>query len=68
VCIQLYCKQKGILPLGENHFPDSIHGVPTDVIDGEACFIFNMRIGDKIGQQSTVGILGGFINHLGSEC
>jgi hypothetical protein len=68
LCIQLYCKLKGILPLGEIHFPDSIHGVPTDVINGEACFICKMRIGDKIGQQTSVGTLGGFINYLGSEC
>ena len=66
--IQLYCKQKGVLPLGEIHFPDSIHGIPTDVIDGEACFISKLRIGDKIGQQTSTGTLGGFIKYLGFEC
>ena len=68
LCIQLYCKLKGILPLGEIHFPDSIHGIPTDVIDGEACFICKLRIGDKIGQQTSTGTLGGFVQYLDFEC
>jgi hypothetical protein len=68
LCIQLYCKLKGILPLGEIHFPDSIHGIPTDVIDGEARFSSILRIGDTIGQQTSTGTLGGFVMFLGSEC
>ena len=64
LCIQLFCKLKGILPLGEIHFPDSIHGIPTDVIDGEACFICTLRIGDKIGTQTSAGTLGGFVKYL----
>ena len=68
LCIQLYCKLKGILPLGEIHFPDSIHGIPTDVIDGEACFISKLHIGDKIGQLTSTGTLGGFVKYLGFEC
>jgi hypothetical protein len=68
LCIQLYCKLKGILPLGEIHFPNSIHGIPTDVIDGEACFISKLRIGDKIGQLTSTGTLGGFVKYLGFEC
>ena len=68
-CIQLYCKLKGILPLGEIHFPDSIHGIPTDVIDGEACFISTLRIGDKIGPHTIAGTLGGFVKYLDEfEC
>jgi hypothetical protein len=43
------------IPLGEIHFPDSIHGIPTDVIDGEACIISKLRIGDKIGQLTSTG-------------
>jgi hypothetical protein len=33
----------------------------TDVIDGEACFISTLRIGDNIGSQTTTGTLGGFV-------
>jgi hypothetical protein len=68
LCIQLYCKLKGILPLGEIHFPDSIHGIPTDVINGEACFISTLHIGDKIGSQTQTGTLGGFVKYLGVNC
>jgi hypothetical protein len=70
LCIQLYCKLKGILPLGEIHFPDSICDMPTDVIDGEAHFISKLRIGDEIGQQTrtVTGTLGGFVKYLGDEC
>ena len=68
LCIQLYCKLKGILPLGEIHFPDSIHGIPTDVINGEACFISTLRIGDKIGSQTNTGTLGGFVKYLDLSC
>ena len=68
LCIQLYCKLKGILPLGEIHFPDSIHGIPTDVINGEACFISTLRIGNTIGQRTTAGTLGGFVNYFGRDC
>jgi hypothetical protein len=68
LCIQLYCKLKGILPLGEIHFPDSIHGIPTDVINGEACFISTLRIGDKIGSQTHTGTLGGFVKYLDFNC
>jgi hypothetical protein len=64
LCIQLFCKLKGILPLGEIHFPDSIHGIPTDVINGEACFINTLHIGDKIGSQTYSGTLGGFVKYL----
>jgi hypothetical protein len=68
-CIQLYCKLKGILPLGEIHFPDSIHGIHTDVIDEEACLISTLRIGDKIGSQTSAGTLGGFVKYYGEfEC
>jgi hypothetical protein len=68
-CIQLYCKLKGILPLGEIHFPDSIHGIHTDVIDGEACLISTLHIGDKIGSETSAGTLGGFVKYYGKfEC
>jgi hypothetical protein len=68
LCIQLYCKLKGILPLGEIHFPDSIHGIHTDVINGEACFISTLHIGDKIGSQTHTGTLGGFVKYLDFNC
>jgi hypothetical protein len=50
------------------HFPDSIHGIHTDVINGEACFISTLHIGDKIGSQTHTGTLGGFIKYLDDDC
>ncbi|CAC5377529.1 unnamed protein product [Mytilus coruscus] len=68
ICIQFYCKRKGILPLGEQHFPDSIHGIPTDVIEGTALMLSKLHIGDKIGPQTSTGTLGGFVKYLGFDC
>lgn len=33
-CIQLFCREKRIIPVGEAHFPRSINSVPTDVLEG----------------------------------
>ncbi|CAG2229590.1 unnamed protein product [Mytilus edulis] len=33
-CISLFCHIKGIIPIGEHHFPLKIKGVPTDVLEG----------------------------------
>jgi hypothetical protein len=34
----------------------------------QACFISKLRIGDKIGQLTSIGTLGGFVRYLGFEC
>ncbi|CAC5363160.1 unnamed protein product [Mytilus coruscus] len=33
-CIQLFCRAKGIVPIGESHFPDKIGSVQTDIFEG----------------------------------
>ena len=33
-CIVLYCKRKGLIPNGEDHFPACLEGVQTDVREG----------------------------------
>ncbi|XP_071154186.1 serine-rich adhesin for platelets-like isoform X3 [Mytilus edulis] len=60
-CIQLFCHRKGYIPLGENHFPSTINGLPTDILQGYGFFASTtLRIGDKIGNKTTCGTLGGF--------
>lgn len=68
LCIQLYCKTKGILPLGESHFPEIIQGYPTDVIEADTCMLSNLRIGTKIGSKTSEGTLGGFVKYLDMDC
>lgn len=68
LCIQLYCKTKGILPLGESHFPEIIQGYPTDVIEADTRMLSNLRIGTKIGPKTSEGTLGGFVKYLGLDC
>jgi hypothetical protein len=58
LCIQLYCKTKGILPLGESHFPEIIQGYQTDVIEADTRMLSNLRIGTKIGPETNQGTLG----------
>lgn len=68
ICIHLHCKKKGIIPLGEDHFPTSILGIPTDIIEGNISFITKLRIGEKIGPQTSIGTLGGFVKYLDFDC
>lgn len=68
LCIQLYCKTKGILPLGESHFPEVIQGYQTDVIEADTRMLSNLRIGTKIGPETNQGTLGGFVKYLGIDC
>ncbi|CAC5391225.1 unnamed protein product [Mytilus coruscus] len=63
VCVQLHCTKKGIIPIGNEHFPNTINGCPTDVIEAQPQLLSNLRIGDKVGTQTSTGTLGGF-NHL----
>lgn len=69
-CIQLYCERKGIIPLGEKHFPKTIKGIQTDVLEGR-CHLAatTIRVGDTIGTLQKCGTLGGFYRYAGNfEC
>ncbi|XP_076095643.1 uncharacterized protein LOC143066709 [Mytilus galloprovincialis] len=68
-CVQLFCHRKGIIPLGENHFPRNIVGIPTDILQGRGQFASTkLRVGDKIGTTTQQGTLGGFYDYLGHKC
>lgn len=68
-CVQLFCHRKGIIPLGENHFPRNILGIPTDILQGRGQFASTkLRVGDKIGTATQQGTLGGFYDYLGHKC
>lgn len=64
LCIQLHCTKKGIIPIGNEHFPSTLNGCPTDVIESQPYLLSNLRIGDKIGPQTSTGTLGGFVRYL----
>lgn len=64
LCIQLHCTKKGIIPIGNEHFPSTINGCPTDVIESQPYLLSNLRIGDTIGPQTSTGTLGGFVRYL----
>ncbi|CAG2199204.1 unnamed protein product [Mytilus edulis] len=67
-CIQLFCKIKGIIPIGESHFPSTIDGVTTDVLEGTSQFSSVVHIGDKIyNEQNNIGTLGGFVKYYGID-
>jgi hypothetical protein len=66
-CIQLYCKTKGILPLGESHFPERIQGYQTDVIEADTHMLSNLRIGNKISSPNQA-TLGGFVKYGDVNC
>lgn len=63
LCIQLHCTKKGIIPIGNNHFPNIIKGCPTDVIESQPKLLSILRIGDKVGTQTSTGTLGGFVQY-----
>ncbi|XP_052106695.1 uncharacterized protein LOC127739142 [Mytilus californianus] len=69
-CLQLFCHRKGIIPLGESHFPKSIRGIATDILQGRGHFASTtLRVGDKIGTTTSCGTLGGFYHYFGRyEC
>ncbi|CAC5408073.1 unnamed protein product [Mytilus coruscus] len=61
-CVQLYCKSKGVIPVGESHFPKTICGLQTDILEGSPCYLARIRVGDKIGSDELkMGTLGGFL-------
>lgn len=64
VCVQLHCSKKGIIPIGNEHFPITINGYPTDVIESQPYLLSNLRIGDEVSSQTSSGTLGGFVEYL----
>ncbi|VDI63894.1 Hypothetical predicted protein [Mytilus galloprovincialis] len=67
-CISLFCRIKGIIPIGEYHFPLKIGDVQTDVLEGTSHFTSALHIGDKIhNQQHEAGTLGGFVKYYGID-
>jgi len=64
-CIALYCRFKGIIPLGEEQFPKTLLGFETDVREGYCIFGTSnlVRPGTKIQCTSSnkQGTVGGFV-------
>lgn len=73
ICIGLYCRVKGIIPLGENLFPKYVGPFPTDVREGYFTlsngpkgpneYHDNLKIGCCIAadNKNSSGTLGGFV-------
>ncbi|XP_052084311.1 uncharacterized protein LOC127721578 [Mytilus californianus] len=67
-CFQLYCKRKGLIPIGENHFPSSFNGLITDVLEGSPHFLSQLKIGNQVGtDEYKRGTLGGFVQVRGDK-
>lgn len=48
-CLHLYCRVKGFIPVGEDHFPVHCNGLPTDVIEGSSQLCSNIKVGSQVG-------------------
>lgn len=67
-CVQLVCKKKGIIPIGECHFPLLVDDIPTDVLEGTFKFLSAVNVGDKIScNEKHTGTLGGFVKYYGMD-
>lgn len=68
-CIQLFCRKKRIIPVGEAHFPRSINSVPTDVLEGyPRMLVQQVTIGSEVGPHNgRTGTLGGFVKFHGKD-
>lgn len=67
-CVQLYCKKKGFIPIGENHFPKTVNGMNTDILEGSPRLLSNLKVGDQIGIDGyKMGTLGGFVKVRGDK-
>lgn len=64
----MFCRKKGIIPIGENHFSQFIDGVETDVLEGGPTLAANLHVGDAIGPYHSRGTLGGFYEYMGRAC
>lgn len=68
-CVQLYCSVKGYIPIGEDHFPNELCGLPTEILQGTPSLMANLKVGDKIGTDNyKMGTLGGFVKVRGDVC
>lgn len=49
-CIQLFCRAKGLIPIGEPHFPEKISSIQTDILEGypQLNATSDIRIGAQI--------------------
>ncbi|CAC5381194.1 unnamed protein product [Mytilus coruscus] len=67
-CINLFCRIKGIIPIGEHHFPLKINGMLTNVLEGTSYLTSAVHIGDKIfNSKDETGTLGGFVKYYGID-
>lgn len=67
-CISLFCRLKGIIPIGEPHFPLKINGFQTDVLEGTSYLTSAFHIGDQIcNSEKETGTLGGFVKYYGFD-
>lgn len=69
-CIQLFCRFKGIIPVGEKHFPTSIDSFATDVLEGyPQLLVKDVKIGSEVGSscRAGTGTLGGFVKFHGED-
>lgn len=63
--IQLWAQIKGVIPIGENHFPKTINGLDTCIAEGHVRFMAKIQIGDTISVPGSAGTLGGFVQMHG---
>ncbi|XP_063398430.1 uncharacterized protein LOC134683205 isoform X2 [Mytilus trossulus] len=63
--IQLWGQIKGVIPMGEKHFPKMINGLDTCIAEGHVRFMAKIKIGDTIGVPGSSGTLGGFVQMHG---
>lgn len=63
--IQLWGQIKGVIPMGEAHFPKMINGKDTSIAEGHVKFMANIKVGDTIGFPGSAGTLGGFVQMHG---
>ncbi|CAC5381104.1 unnamed protein product [Mytilus coruscus] len=63
--IQLWGQIKGVIPMGEAHFPKMVNGKDTCIAEGHVKFMAKIKIGDTIGFTGSTGTLGGFVQMHG---
>ncbi|CAC5355586.1 unnamed protein product [Mytilus coruscus] len=71
-CATFTCRVKGLIPIGEMHFPDLVKAsdgtiVQTDVIEGRVNHA-NLMVGDHIESTTMSGTLGGYLLYYTRKC
>lgn len=67
-CVNLFCKAKGLIQIGEKHFPKQFCGLPTKIFQGEPTLLTGIQIGSSIGTDDfKKGTLGGFVKFRGED-